>query len=117
MLTEFGKWSRKLRIDHNQFLAVMAGRLGVSASFLSAVENGKKHIPNSWETKLINAYSLSEEKQEELKDAIDRSKEQVEINLKNLNEKEKDVALLFARNIKNMDSETKKRMKKLIDEM
>ncbi|MBQ4504903.1 MAG: helix-turn-helix transcriptional regulator, partial [Firmicutes bacterium] len=47
MLTEFGKMCRKMRIDRNELLAEMAGRVGVSPAFLSAVENGKRNVPDS----------------------------------------------------------------------
>ena len=42
MLTALGKFLRKLRIDNGEILKDMADKLGVTASFLSAVENGKK---------------------------------------------------------------------------
>ena len=42
MITEYGKFLRKLRIDQGQILKTMAEKLGVSAPFLSAVENGKQ---------------------------------------------------------------------------
>ena len=45
MLTSIGKFFRKLRIDEGEILKDMAEKLGVSVSFLSAVENGKKRMP------------------------------------------------------------------------
>ena len=44
-VTEFGKFSRKLRIENDELLRDMANKLGVTASYLSAEEiyqkNGK----------------------------------------------------------------------------
>ena len=40
MLTALGKFLKKLRVDRNEVLKDMSARLGVTASFLSAVENG-----------------------------------------------------------------------------
>ena len=42
MLSEFGKFSRKLRIDRDELLIDMAKKLGVKPAFLSAVEFGNK---------------------------------------------------------------------------
>ena len=44
MLTEFGKFVRKLRIDNGTVLGEMAKSIAVSSAYLSAVENGKKNI-------------------------------------------------------------------------
>ena len=48
-LTEFGKFSRKLRIDNGELLKDMAIKLNVTVSYLSAVEIGKRNIPEKWE--------------------------------------------------------------------
>ena len=41
-ISEFAIFCRKLRLDNNQILKDMADVLGVSSSYLSAVENGKR---------------------------------------------------------------------------
>ena len=46
MLTSLGKFLRKIRIDNDEYLKDMADKLGVTVSFLSAVENGKKKESN-----------------------------------------------------------------------
>lgn len=40
--TSLGKFLRKLRIDRGKLLRTMSNKLGISMSFLSSVENGKK---------------------------------------------------------------------------
>lgn len=67
MITEYGKFLRKLRIDQGQILKTMAEKLGVSSAFLSAVENGKKKIPKTWEEKLVKEYKLDGEQLAELR--------------------------------------------------
>ena len=52
MLTSLGKFLRKLRIDIGETLRDMADKLSVSSAFLSAVENGKKKMPESWFAKI-----------------------------------------------------------------
>ena len=51
MLTSIGKFLRKLRVDHDEILKDMAEKLEVTVSFLSAVENGKKHMPAAWNSR------------------------------------------------------------------
>jgi transcriptional regulator with XRE-family HTH domain len=51
-LTEFGKAVRKARIDTGQTLLSMAQELGVTASFLSAMETGRKKIGEQWISKI-----------------------------------------------------------------
>lgn len=44
MLTPLGRAARKWRIDRDMRLCDMAGDLGVSVAYLSAVETGRKRI-------------------------------------------------------------------------
>ena len=46
--TRFGEEMRVLRTRRHQTLQNMADVLGVSKPFLSAVEAGKKRIPDKW---------------------------------------------------------------------
>lgn len=66
MATGFGKFLRKLRIDADETQGDMAKKLDVAQSFLSAVENGKKGIPKSLCSKILDLYSLSMEQKYQL---------------------------------------------------
>ena len=44
MLTELGKILRKIRIDRQELLRDMAGTLGVSVAYLSAVEEKPRQV-------------------------------------------------------------------------
>ena len=70
MKTEFGKFLRKLRVDHDERLSDMASKLKVSSSFLSTVENGKKMFPSRFIAELCILYNLDEKKKLELMDAV-----------------------------------------------
>ena len=67
MLTEIGKFLRRYRIDNGLLLKDMAGKVGVTSAYLSAVENGKKRPTEDLVGKIINAYDLDSEKAAELK--------------------------------------------------
>ena len=58
MYTELGKYLRHLRLDNYENMKEMATRLGVSSSFLSAVEVGKKTIPAKWFDLIVKTYNL-----------------------------------------------------------
>ncbi|WP_227865690.1 helix-turn-helix domain-containing protein [Clostridioides sp. ZZV14-6045] len=66
-LTEFGKFSRKLRIEKDEILRDMSEKLNVTVSYLSAVETGKRSVPKSWENIMIEKYNLKDEDQIKLK--------------------------------------------------
>ena len=66
MANNFGKFCRKLRIDKDELLYDMAGKLGVSSAFLSKVENGRKKPPKEWREILIDSYELNAKQVQEL---------------------------------------------------
>lgn len=58
-LTAFGRITRKLRIDRGELLKDMAKQLGITVSYLSAVETGKRNVPHNWIERLQQSYDLS----------------------------------------------------------
>lgn len=108
MATILGDFLRKLRLSNKEILKDMATSLGVSSAFLSAVENGKKKMPTAWEKKLQNIYTLTSEQMIELKDAVMKSSDIVEINLKDSSAQNKELAISFARQFDTMDEQTSK---------
>ena len=103
MVTKLGIFLRKLRLDNNEIMKDMAEKLGVSPSFLSAIENGKKKMPDSWTDIIIDLYDLDEEKQNELIIAIEESQKKVEIALDEFSGSKKRLSLSFARELNGMD--------------
>lgn len=114
MITEFGKYLRKLRIDSNEILQDMARRLGVSASFLSAVEVGKKNVPEGWIRKISDEYGLSPDKEVELCGLAEDAVKSVKINLFGSGDAQRTAALTFARNFDDLPPETASQIIKLI---
>ncbi len=97
MVTTFGKFLRKIRIDHDEYLYDMAQKLGVTSAYLSAVENGKRTIPGSWIGQIITMYCLSDQDAKDLEDAAQLSAKTIEVNIDSASELQKRVALSFAR--------------------
>lgn len=69
-VNEFGLFCRKLRLDNHQILKEMADILGVSPSYLSAVENGKRNIPRDWYDKISSFYNLTSSEKNKLLEII-----------------------------------------------
>ena len=106
MVNEFGKELRKIRIDHGEILKNMADKLKMTASYLSAIECGKRNIPEELILKLKEIYKLDEEKVLILKEAKEKCTNKVEINFMNTMTKSKrDLALEFARKFDTIDDD------------
>ena len=97
MLTSLGKFLRKIRIDNDEYLKDMADKLDVTVSFLSAVENGKKKMPSSWNRKICSLYSLNDEQTMDFTKAIAESEDKIDLDLKDLDLKNQCLAISFAR--------------------
>lgn len=114
MFTSFGKFARKLRMENDELLKDMATKLNVTSSYLSAVEHGKKRVPENWEKELGNIYHLSSEQKEDLKTAIIQSADEIEINLRNTTNKQKQVAYSFARRLESLSEEDLGRIQEIL---
>lgn len=115
MANNFGKFCRKLRIDHGELLADMAKKLGVSSAFLSKVENGGKKPPKDWREKLITLYQLNDSQITELDEYIFEAINYNSLDISGYSDADKNMLLSFARKLDKMDDSKRQRFKKLID--
>ena len=102
-LSPLGRFLRKLRIDRNELLKTMADKLSVSSAFLSAVEMGRKHVPEGWEQTLSDDYHLDAAQRTELSNAIAESAKSVRLDLTNISADSRRTVLAFARKIQEVD--------------
>ena len=112
-ITEFGKELRKLRIERGEKLLNMSKRLGVSASFISSIEIGKKPPPNGFEEKIIEKYKLDRTFSEKLRLLSDNCRKT--FTLEPENTVQKDAAALFARRLSSISSEELDNIKKILN--
>ena len=103
MITSLGRFLRKLRIDQGEILKDMADKLGVSVSFLSAVENGKKRMPSTWNTKLCELYQLIPEQTQAFTTAIAETEESLEMDFYGVAAGKRELAVSFARKFSDFD--------------
>jgi len=115
MLTAFGIALRKLRLDCGEILKTMADRLGISSSYLSAIEVGKRNIPEDFIGRLGLLYNLDGDKVRELEKAKLESQAEVAFSLDGAPLGKREAALLFARKFDDLDEQTAEKVKLLIN--
>ena len=113
-LTNLGKFLRKLRIDRGELLRTMATKLGVSMSFLSSVENGKKSMPSEWVAKIPDLYSLTSGQKQEFDSAVAESEKGVGVKFAGLSEENKKLSVAFARKINSLGEKERRVIQSLL---
>ena len=115
MLTAFGIALRKLRLDCGEILKTMADKLEISSSYLSAIEVGKRNIPEDFISKLCLLYNLDSVRVRELEEAKFESQAEVAFSLDGATLGKREAALLFARKFDDLDELTAEKIKVLIN--
>ena len=110
MLSSFGKFTRKLRIERSQLLKEMAELLNVTTSYLSAVEMGKRNVPESWREIIIANYN----EVQAMDEAIYNSQRTLKLNLNSYDEDDKNLILSFARKFDELEVEEKDNLRRLL---
>ena len=112
MLTEFGKVMRIVRINTGDSMRDMAAKIGMSATYLSAIETGKRNVPADMEELLFSHYDFSEKDKKKIKDAIESSASHVKIDLTDMADKKK--KLIYSITKSDIDEETLDRLCEII---
>ena len=114
MITNFGKTLRKIRLIREETLYDMAKKLEITSSYLSAIECGKRNIPEDFIDKLQKIYDFTEEELVELKTTKEDAIKEVSINIENIGLKRRTLALEFARSFGDIaDEDAEKLIKRL----
>ena len=104
--TSYGEFMRILRVKNHEVMGDTAKLLGVKVPFVSAVECGKRNVPENWVQIIIDHYGLNKNEINELKNAIENSKTQMKINLSSANRLQRTVAIQFQRSFEKLDDKT-----------
>ncbi len=115
-VTAFGKILRKMRIDSSEVLGAMAKRLGVSAAYLSSIENGGREIPDTLVAKIATAYGLSGAQVNELEEAKAKVRGAVDVEFKEQKTEANyvETAVMFARDFSRLSAEQVNELKELL---
>ena len=104
--TSFGELFRIYRIKNGETLNDASKLLGVTNSFVSAVELGKKKVPKKWSKIIAEHYNLNDKEIEELNEAINDSKSNIKVNLNGTKLFQRNLAMAFQRSFDNISEET-----------
>ena len=115
MLTEFGKFCRKLRVDHDETQQDIANYLGVTTAYLSTVEHGKRNISEKIVDKLISRYNLSGAKLNQFKSTITNSISFIKIHLHKMNSLDRELIIKIYYNLNELNDKDKKELIEMID--
>lgn len=113
--TKFGEFMRIQRIKNHEVMLDTANLLGIKLPFISAVENGRKNVPDEWIPTIIEHYHLNDDEQKELLDAVQNSKTQVKINLISASNAQRQAAVQFQRSFEKLDEKTASELIKLLN--
>ncbi len=113
--TSFGKELRKLMIDNNVRVYDIAKELKVSSAFVSSVLTGKKNVPKEWFSFIHEYFHLTLEEISKLEKLAESSKDQCKFDLTNCNELARKTVFEFQRNLNELDDESLKKIKKIIE--
>ena len=105
MITKFGKQLRKLRIDKTITLGSMAESIGISPSYLSSIETGKRNISDSFFNSVVSYFDLQGDDVVMLKKMADLSQKEITLSLQDANDQQKNSAVFFARRLNELSDE------------
>lgn len=113
--TKFGEYIRILRVKNHEVMGDSAKLFNVKLPFISAVENGKRNVPETWFDIMVSHYNLNQQEQNELKKAIEDSRTQLKINLVQTDNYQREMALQFQRSFDDIDEETAKKIISILE--
>ncbi len=116
MITRFGKEVRKLRIEKGVTLKEMATALGKTSAYLSAVETGRKNLPDTLVNEVVEYFALEGETVQQIKRAAELSQSSVNISLDGISEPKREVATAFARQFPSLSEDALNQIKRLLDQ-
>lgn len=114
MSTLFGKELKKLRIDLGITLMDMAQEIEVSSAFLSAIETGRKRVPDGTLESLALRYPAIAQEREKYEVLVNQARQEVTLSLENASYEDAFLATSLARRFSSLSNDDKERIKKLL---
>ena len=112
--TTFGRYLRKLRIDHGLIMKDLAEVLKVSSAYLSAIELGKKSIAEKNIVAIAGYFSLTVEQERELRHAASISQPSIKLDLSGNTNEQRELAVSFARRYQEISPDEQERLLELL---
>jgi len=115
MATEFGTTVKQLRQLAGMTLLEVAQKMDVSIAFLSAIENGRKRVPDDFVDKVGAALPAARQQADELEAMASQARGQVVVPLTQASRKDADLATVLARKFNSLSEKQKDRIREIID--
>jgi len=115
MLTPFGKTIRRLRIEKDMRLLDLATATGKTPSFLSAIEAGRKAIPDSYVREVIKAMNLDAAQARQLRADADKTRKEVRVDA--LSEDQRALMAAFARKLDTSEAPIDPHLQEIVDRL
>ena len=114
-VNDLGRFLKKLRIDNDERVRDMASMLGVTPSYLSSIEHGKRKISPALLTRIAAVYVLNREEQKLLYLAAELSEEKIIVDIKNYPADKRLFVLRFLKSIEFMNEERMRKISKVLE--
>lgn len=116
-MTPFGQKLRTMRADRAITLKAMAGGLGVSAAYLSALEHGRRGAPTWYLVqKIITFFNVIWDEAEEIERLAQISHPRVVVDTSGLGPQATELANIFARRIGSLGEQDIRALLELLNE-
>lgn len=116
MLTPYGKLVRKHRIDRGMTLREMAAALGMTPAFVSAVETGRKSVPQEMPARIAGLLELDMVQREELENAAQASRREHKVRLSDhATGGDREIAAMFARRFAVLTDDDKAEIRRILE--
>ncbi|WP_225221084.1 helix-turn-helix domain-containing protein [Bacillus norwichensis] len=92
----------------------MADKIGVASSYLSAVENGKRNVPQEWIDKIAISYSLNALELAELNQAVQESQNTLKINFEGFSGEDKIIFMAMIKEFKGLNERDRAKIKEIL---
>lgn len=107
---------KELRHDHGkEKLSDMASKLGVSASYLSTVENGKRVMHDKLFEGIVRVYQLSKGQEKELNVLRKLEGNSIHVKTKDLDPERRDTVIKFLSSIDDLSQEEMQTIQHLVN--
>lgn len=117
MATEFGNKVQKMRRAAGLTLHDVAQKMSITSAFLSAVENGRKRVPDDFVTRFIQAFpgDVSESESALLEVLANKARKQVILPLGIASTSDVSLATVLARKFDTLSADQKAKIRTIID--
>jgi transcriptional regulator with XRE-family HTH domain len=114
MTTQLGKELKKLRIDLGITLMGLSELVGLSPAFLSAIETGRKRVPDNFLDLLASKIPAVASDRQRFEVLINQARKEVRMPLESSNYQDAALATEFARRFSSLSTEEKSRLHSIL---